>query len=207
MYADAYILYVTFDIRNEDIYNSDNTKNTTKMMYIVYFCVYGKMDEDYQSDYGGAYEDTADLDYGEDDPTQEEEGAEDDSDAEDSPTITTAHHHQIIVTGKDRRTPNIMTKFEYSRLVSGMATLYSNNFPVHPALMAVVKERNIIDPLDLAELHMEADRDIPFPLDILRPYQGVLEAWNARELFRPSDLSNPDLVATSAYVGGKVGMV
>jgi len=87
-----------------------------------------------------------------------------------------------------RMTDRIMTKFEYARLVSALATLYSAGLEVHPKVEAVARSRGVYDLLDLAEIHISF-KDVPCPVNIERPMpNGTFEVWRREEMILPSEL-------------------
>jgi DNA-directed RNA polymerase subunit K/omega len=84
-----------------------------------------------------------------------------------------------------KKTQNIMTIFEFTRLISERAKEIENNMPVHPEV-----PKELINSLDIAEYEL-IHRHIPFPFYILRPVGWLprkqYERWQARELILPSE--------------------
>ena len=83
----------------------------------------------------------------------------------------------------NRKTDIIMTKYEYARVVASLAEMYAEGLSVHEDLKDKIK--NIIDPIDLAELHLKLH--IPCPIDIVRPFLN-----NTNEIFHPHEMILPD---------------
>ena len=96
--------------------------------------------------------------------------------------------------GENRITNNIMTKFEYARLISGLSEMYAAGLPLHPILQK--NKGDIYDPLDLAQLHVDKFlRIIPCPINIERPIpDGSFDVWSPRDMILPSELVTYKLI-------------
>lgn len=99
------------------------------------------------------------------------------------------------ITGANRTTDMIMTKYEYTRLISALAKAYEEGLKTHSKLDQLLDEhrRNgeeIYDPLDLAEIHVR-NQDIPCPIHIERvmPDKSI-EIWYLAEMILPHDTVN-----------------
>lgn len=115
-------------------------------------------------------------------PKQDEEEEDDYDESEEDPKS------QPTKIARDRTTDNIMSKFEYARLVSALATLYAAGLEVHPKVEVEARTRKLYDPLDLAEVHISF-RDVPCPVNIERPMpDGTFEIWKREEMILPSEL-------------------
>jgi hypothetical protein len=101
-----------------------------------------------------------------------------------------------FIRGDDRMTDNIMSKFEYARVVGALAKMYDANFPLHLDVKAAAEDLEYYDPLDIAVLHLSM-RDIPCPIDILRPMpSGKFEEWNPSEMVFPSEMYDHKFVGS-----------
>lgn len=146
-------------------------------------------DQDYY-DTAGVLQDDID----EEEEIRKENGDDSDSDDEDlddAPFSTSKDVSKTSskITGDQRITGNIMTKYEYSRIISSLADMYSGGLPVSPKLKSFVV--GIIDSIDIAEIHMAHRLLVPVPIDIERPMMGrgqIVEVWNPREMYLPTDL-------------------
>ena len=89
----------------------------------------------------------------------------------------------------ERKTDQIMTKYEYSRLISTLAKMYEKGLDLDPDLISIVEQKKLIDPLDVAELHIKMG--IQCPIKIIRPLpNGKVEIWKVSEMILPYDLIN-----------------
>lgn len=140
-------------------------------------------------DHEGVYNDSI-FDENEDSESEDESGSEsEEMDVENVNLSNTASN--IYIRGDSRKTDNIMTKFEYPRVVSTIAKLYAANFVLHPILEKEVKKRGLIDPLDVATLHVDMLDQIPCPIYIGRPMpDGTIEVWDPKEMILPKNLFN-----------------
>ncbi len=122
----------------------------------------------------------------------EEEDEEDEEDEEEEEEGTPSGEVQSKITyrrGDDRKTLNIMTPYEYARLIGIRAAQIEANHPVH----YLVKDAETDDPIELAELEINHPDIDDFPLIIERPYDRVsnpriIEVWKVRELMIPNAL-------------------
>ena len=76
----------------------------------------------------------------------------------------------------------------YCGLVASLAKMYEENLPVNDVLAEMIGRRQIIDPLDLAELHI-SNKEIPVPIFIYRPLpNGTIDVWNRTEMILPFEI-------------------
>ena len=95
----------------------------------------------------------------------------------------------IYVPQNERKTGNKMTKYEVSRLIASLAKLYSNGLPVHPDLQTYIT--GMIDPIDIAEVHVKHRKTVLSPININRPILGrsnMLELWYPDEMYTPEEV-------------------
>ena len=96
---------------------------------------------------------------------------------------------KMYVPQNERKTSNKMTKYEVCRLISAIAKLYSNGLPVHPDLQPYIQ--GMIDPIDVAEVHVKYRKTVLSPINIDRPVTGRLnmfELWYPHEMFTPDEV-------------------
>lgn len=89
-----------------------------------------------------------------------------------------------LITGSDRKTSPLMTRFEYTRIVGLRAREIevdqAANFD--PKTLAQIKFLGMTNSLDIAELELR-DLSVPHPFVIFRPLvEGVFEVWPVRDL-------------------------
>lgn len=146
-------------------------------------------DDDYYAEAGVEYDLT--IEENEAKKAAGEETDEDEENLEEVPTATQKTKQITYVAKNERKTGNIMTKYEFARLISSAAMMYSDGLPIHKDLSPLIK--GLIDPIDVAELHMKHRKNIPFPVAVDRPVHGrglLFEQWEADELITPDELVN-----------------
>lgn len=90
-----------------------------------------------------------------------------------------------IVRGDLRKSANILTKFEYSRVHGTLTNLIDYpGFIINPILYNLTSSRSS---LDLAEKWIENRTKILVPLTIYKPYGNKLEEWFPEELISYKD--------------------
>ena len=94
---------------------------------------------------------------------------------------------RVINRGDARTTYPLMTNYDYSRLTAAIARMYEAGLPLVPELKDRAKQLGIIDPLDLAELHVKMK--IPCPIFINKPLpDGSFDEWDPNEMILWTDL-------------------
>lgn len=90
-----------------------------------------------------------------------------------------------IVKGDKRRSTNILTKFEYTRLTGNLANLIDYpGFVIDRRLYNLTSSRSS---LDLAEKWIDNREEILVPLTVYKPYSNFVEEWFPEELISYKD--------------------
>ena len=146
--------------------------------------IFNEDDGDYYDDVG-VLQDTIE----EEDEEKKANGEynEDDEDEElidDVPSNKELSKPTHYIPQNERRTSNKMSKYEKARLISGLAKLYADGLPIHPDLKPHIE--GLIDPIDVAEIHVKFRKTILVPINIDRPVLGksnMLEKWYPAEMY------------------------
>lgn len=95
----------------------------------------------------------------------------------------------VFLTGKDRKTSPIMTRFERANIIALRShEIETGKGKVDERVASFVKESGITNSLDIAELELE-DLKSPHPIIILRPLdKETYEVWPVRDLILRSQL-------------------
>jgi DNA-directed RNA polymerase subunit K/omega len=105
------------------------------------------------------------------------------------PKPTRADAKIQYITGEQRRTSRIMTRFERARIIGTRAKEIENNADnIHQKIVDKVMAEGVDNSLNIADIELE-DTSVPFPLTILRPIGlNTFEIWPVRDLILPSEI-------------------
>ena len=129
----------------------------------------------------------------------EEEKDEDEDEIEEN-SIPTQPEVKRLVTGAERRSRNVMTRFEFARLIETYAEILAHNAPMDPRVPSdsdddielaraslVYREPGIKFPLTVEQ--NATFTGYRFPLELRRPMDdGSIEVWHIEELILPTEL-------------------
>lgn len=128
-------------------------------------------------------------DKGDDSDTDDEEELDDEQPSGESKDVTVPSNR---IVGNTRTTLPIMTKYEYSRVISALAEMYAAGLPVDDNLKPHIV--GMIDPIDVAEMHLKMR--FPCPVTVERPMSN-----RTLEIFYPHEMCLPDQLLTIGLVG------
>ncbi|CAH6418701.1 Hypothetical protein POVN_LOCUS420 [uncultured virus] len=111
-------------------------------------------------------------------------------DEEPEEVVAVAREEKKFIRGADRTTRNIMSRYEYSRLMSAYAEQLANNAPLDPRVQIDSDDYIVCAE---AALRYRAE-GYEFPIEVQRPVRGAYEVWNVSELILPYELETYGLV-------------
>ena len=148
-------------------------------------------DNDYDDDNDiydrvGVADDFLDL---EDEGDEGDEGDKSDAEFDEDENVPSDHHK--IKIRQHPITDPIMTKYELARLAGSLGELYATDPPMHPALLKIVSDKKLIDPLDIACEHLLHHPEIPCPIQFKRPFpNGRVEVGDFHNMILPHNVKN-----------------